>query len=281
MRGRSVAGNSRTASFLSAAIEAREEKGVQQITATIENFTNPFLLSNDLTHNTDLYNLVTKVVMSEKTKNDLCQQREIGRILFHTFVDDRLKSGKVNLWSRMKKQKLQTWKTNGKVIKVKAADKVLELKEDRSLFARLMMVCKSRPEVDIKEAVGVYGFSVVPKSLFAADGTMLHCSCKSALTHILEKLLKPESTSGATSDADPSDVQVTVPVVDGMAEVQSLDKPDWIQKCQQIAEHFNDRLFSKYDGNQEIRLVFDRYDIPSSLLVQEGKNLETQFTIAL
>ena len=43
------------------------------------------------------------------------------------------------------------------------------------------MVCKSRPEVDIKEAVGLYEFSIVPTSLFAPDGTMVHCSCKSAL----------------------------------------------------------------------------------------------------
>ena len=65
--------------------------------------------------------------------------------------------------------------------KVKTADKVIELKEVRSLFAHLMLICKSRPKVDIKEAVGLYEVSVVARSLFAPDGTMLHCSCKSAL----------------------------------------------------------------------------------------------------
>ena len=53
----------------------------------------------------------------------------------------------------MKKRKLQTWKSNVKVIKVKTVERVVELKEDRSLFARLMMVCKSRPDIDIKEAI--------------------------------------------------------------------------------------------------------------------------------
>ena len=148
---------------------------------------------------------------------------------------------------------------------MKAADKVLELKEDRSLFARLMMVCKSRPGVDVKEAVGLHEFSVVPRSLFAADGTMLHCSCKSALMHILEKL-KGESRSGVTdTNTESADAQVKVSVVDGMAEVQSLDKPVWIKSCKQLAEHFSNRLFSKYDDSQEIRLIFDRYDVPSSL----------------
>ena len=59
----------------------------------------------------------------------------------------------------MKKRKLQTWKSNGKVIKVKTVEQVVELKEDRSLFARLMMVSKSRPDIDIKEAIGL---TVVP-----------------------------------------------------------------------------------------------------------------------
>ena len=62
----------------------------------------------------------------------------------------------------MKKRKLLTWKTSAKVLKVTAADRIVELQEDRPLFARMMMVCKSRPEIDIKETVGLYEFSIVP-----------------------------------------------------------------------------------------------------------------------
>ena len=58
-------------------------------------------------------------------------------------------------------------------------DKVVELQEGRNLFVRLMMVAKSRPEIDIIEAIGQHEFSVVPRSLFANDGTMFHCSMKS------------------------------------------------------------------------------------------------------
>ena len=122
--------------------------------------------------------------MSEEIKNDFCQQSETGRKLFNTFVDERLKTGKFNFWLTMRKMKLKTWKSSCKIIKMKTAVKVVELKENRSLFARLMMICKSRPEVDIKETITLYEFSVVPKSLFAPDGTMLHCPCKHALMHI-------------------------------------------------------------------------------------------------
>ena len=125
--------------------------------------------------------------MCEKTKKDLVQQSEMGQKLFSSFVEDRVKSSKINLWAVMKRRKLQTWKSNGKVIKVKKVERVVELKEDRSLFVRLMLVCKSRPDIDIKEAIGLYEFTVVPRYLLTSDGTMMHCSCKSTLMHILEK----------------------------------------------------------------------------------------------
>ena len=67
----------------------------------------------------------------------------------------------------MKRRKLLTWKDSKKVLKLSCKDKVIELKEDRSLFARLMAVCKNRPEINIKEVIGQYEFSVVPRSLFA------------------------------------------------------------------------------------------------------------------
>ena len=85
----------------------------------------------------------------------------------------------------MKKQKLRTWKAIAMKIKVP-----VELQEDRKLFACMMSMCKSRTEIDTKEAVGAYEFRLVPRSMFAAEGTLLHGPAKSALMHILEMLLR-------------------------------------------------------------------------------------------
>ena len=57
---------------LSAAIVAREDKGVQQLIAAIKSLTNPFSVSKDSASNSDLYNLVTKVVTSKEIKY-MCQ----------------------------------------------------------------------------------------------------------------------------------------------------------------------------------------------------------------
>lgn len=47
---------------------------------------------------------------------------------------------------------------------------------------------KVRVDNNTPEAVGNYEFSMVPRSLFAADGTLPRCSRKSALMDISEKL---------------------------------------------------------------------------------------------
>ena len=140
-------------------------------------------------------------------------------------------------------------------------EEYIELKEDRSLFARMSLVAKSRPEIDIKEAVGQYEFNVVPKSMFAADGSMLHCTSKSSLMRILEKLDDKRHTSNNSENdtfLEEETGQKKVSIVDGMAEVQALDKPEWIKSCSHLADHFTAHIFVKYNDSDEVRLIFDR-----------------------
>ena len=75
-------------------------------------------------------------------------------------------------------------------MKMTADNKVLELKEDSNLFARLLLISKTRKEVNLQEVIGQYEPSVVPRSMFAVDGSMLHCQLKSSLLHIMENFPK-------------------------------------------------------------------------------------------
>ena len=81
----------------------------------------------------------------------------------------------------MKKKQLKTWRIAAKKVKLTARCKIVEPQEDRSLFARMLVVAKSISEINLRETVGK--FSLVPRALFAADGiaTILHCSSKSSL----------------------------------------------------------------------------------------------------
>jgi hypothetical protein len=53
-------------------------------------------------------------------------------------------------------------------------------------------MCRSRPEVNMKDAIGELEFAVILISMFAADGYMLHCSMKNSLLRFLKKL--PENS---------------------------------------------------------------------------------------
>ena len=83
----------------------------------------------------------------------------------------------------------------------------------------------------MKNANGLNEFSAVPRSLFAADGTMFHCTKESLLMSILKDLPRNQpvnitSIQGSSDDGSGSQaaVRVRADIVDGMAEVQSMKK---------------------------------------------------------
>ena len=162
----------------------------------------------------------------------------------------------------MKNQKLATCKSSGKKIKVGVKDKVVELREDRTLFARLLVVGKSRPEVSLKDVIGKGEFSLVPRSLFAADGSMLHCPMKSSLMGILEKMGAGKKENDARQDdinleSNPTEdnsgeikgeiltVQHKVAIIDAMAEVQSIEKQNNTMTYLQLADQFRNKIMQK------------------------------------
>ena len=55
-------------------------------------FTNPFAEDSK-----DLFNLITKAVMPDKVKHNLCRQSEIEKMLFDVFIAEHIKSGESNL----------------------------------------------------------------------------------------------------------------------------------------------------------------------------------------
>ena len=222
---------------LTTSVLNREEASIVKLKTIIANYINPFEQTGE-----ELYNLLTKVVVSEDVKKDLCAQSTEGYNLLEKFVTKRIQKGTSNLWSTMKKRNLLTWKSTGKKTKVKVNNTVIELQEDRSLFARMTVVCQSRPEINVREDVGIHEFNVVPRSLFAADGSMLYCSAKSALMALLEKEATSSDTNRTTEDGN---AHQKVDIVDGMALLQALDKNPTITNCAELADHFTEKLFQK------------------------------------
>ena len=66
----------------------------------------------------------------------------------------------------MKKRKLKTFRNQAKVTKSKIGDKIIQLKEERTLLSRFLLSARKCPELDLEECIGSFEFSVVPKSMF-------------------------------------------------------------------------------------------------------------------
>ena len=134
---------------------------------------------------------------------------------------------------------------------------VVELKDDRSLFARMLIVARSRPEMNLKEIIGRHEFTSLPRALFTVSGELVPGTDKSKLMAVLEDLpnkisvdLQPEDV---TNDIVPLKLRKAT-VIDGMAIVQAMGKPLWVKTCARWADHFIARptLDSKCRGYDEL-----------------------------
>ena len=142
---------------LSPTILAREENNIKQLRNTIHSCTNPFLYEGE-----ELINTVTKTVMPDNVVHDMSNWDDIGHKEYIKFVEECVSEGKFNIWSRMQKIKIHTWKAAQKVVKHKLASQFIELKEDCSLFAHMLVVARSQPEIDLKDVIQAYEFSSLP-----------------------------------------------------------------------------------------------------------------------
>ena len=165
----------------------------------------------------------------------------------------------------MKKAELKTFKTESQRVEVKVKDTVTELKEDRGLFARMLIVAHSRQEIDFKGSLLKYELSVVPRTLFSSDRSMHHCPKKSDLMKILKAIPLKEGSNRAASQHHQNLSNIKVAIVDGMAEVQAIDKPKSIKTYKDLGDHFAARTKSKFGTYDEVHVIFDDYTVINSL----------------
>ena len=102
--------------------------------------------------------------------------------MYKSFVDERIKRD-VSIWPTMKKRNLKTFRMQGKSIKTKVGEKLVQLKQKRTLLSRFLITARKRPELDLEGSIGNYEFAVVLKSIFTPDDQLLHSFDKA--THLI------------------------------------------------------------------------------------------------
>ena len=222
--------------------------------------------------------------------------------MFVEFTIERLTEGRHCVWNKMTKKQLKTFKTSDATIEINAAygRKLVQMKEEHGLLQRPIVISRSPPQLDLKECIGTYEFGVVPRSLFASDGTVLLAYDKAKILHHLELLVSNEqlvmhtpametSTSVASNNENGQEMEASeispdvaieglaglndtspkykVIIIDGMALINAIPNTERIKTGKDFAQAFLDQLSNMADEYDEVRMVFDRY-INSSLKEQ-------------
>ena len=278
---------------------ARMMTNASSLTGVFVEHGDPFLREDE---EDTVYNLFTKEVMNENVAQDIIDRDKIGQQMFDQFSNERLTSGELSVWDKMKKRKIGAFKSSNATTEVRTGDKLTKVKEEQGMLQRLIVISRSRPDLDLKDCIGNYEFGIVPRSLSASDGSLLLPYDKAKILHHLEKFVDnqtPEceniirqaylaavtdtqdlqmgsnnisqlpdiTTSAMTSAEIPADQSYKVIFIEGMALVNSITKTEDIKTCRDFAMVFIDRLAKITEKYSEIRLVFDRY-ITSSLKKQ-------------
>ena len=238
---------------LSKSVTKQKEKQVQKLKYAFEKI-NPFAYQES-----GLINIVTGCVVPDSDVHDILESVSLGQQAFTTFVQERI-VGEMNLWEKMSRLKTKTWKSLRKESSVKVGNDVVRLKEDRALFARMAIVARSRPDIDIAESIGTYEFSCVSQSLFSSDGKLLPTYDKHKLMHKLEGL-QDDTLNECATERETSPKAL---VVDAMAIVQGLGTSP-IKDCFCLGDIFLTVLTELSQGFQEMHVIFDHYDVVDSL----------------
>ncbi|XP_066919527.1 uncharacterized protein [Clytia hemisphaerica] len=214
----------------------------------------------------DVFNILTKKVLPVKISKSLIQIEEIGQSRYRSFLTEKLE-GDGSIWDTIKKQKLGTFVSNNKSSTVTIDNQQFTIREERKLMNRLLVASRSRPDIDLRECLGKYEFTVTPPSLFFPDGTLHPTKDKSVIADELYKLQDDKTDERMDMveqpdqpESDLEEVVRKVAIVDGMAVVNRVDiKKRNIRSCADFASSFIEIIDNDTADFDEVRIIFDEY----------------------
>ena len=126
----------------------------------------------DVTAVQTVFNVMNHFVL--KPDEDILQIYDIGSQLRNNFISDRKTDAEpeLSVWHTLPRRKLITFKRSSKQMDVKVAYRIVKLKEERGLMKKLVVISRTRPELDVAEFFTKHDFSVVPRSLFDFQGKL-------------------------------------------------------------------------------------------------------------
>ena len=157
----------------------------------------------------------------------------------------------------MKKLNLKMWTKLTKKVTISLENKVIKLREERSLITRFLLILGSRPQLvpKLEDVIGKYEMSIVPRSLAAVDGSLYLPTDKSYLMKIIEGGQSEKYKSYTNEDINVHRVLI----VDAMEVLQSITKTPKMKRVIHLQEEFIARITNLLKYYEKGRIVFDRY----------------------
>ncbi len=118
------------------------------------------------------------------------------------------------------------------------------VKLERNLFAKFLIVSRSSRQIDEKQIIGNYELCEYPQSLMISN-ELIPCNDKYKLASALLELCESDEEVYQRSDV-PRDIEIPATerclILDGMAVVQSLVKVSWVKTSSDFAVLFNQKV---------------------------------------
>ena len=226
----------------------RHEKSVNEVMNIISSIVNPFETEQE-----ELISLASGVMVENDVADALLNAENTGEQQFLDFAKSNLFSENPDIFVKLKRNKLQTFSSTKSVSMNNKEGKKVNIMLNRNLFARLLVIAKSR-QVDLKELLS-YSLGTYPLSLSTTTGGLVK-TAKSKLAEVLEN-------ESGNPEVDVCAFNNNAIIVDAMAVIQSM-KGKW----KTFGEFANALLNSlvtlarKYNSTQ-LDFVTERYPLLS------------------
>ncbi|CAG9767440.1 unnamed protein product [Ceutorhynchus assimilis] len=130
---------------VSVKLQQRQDDNVLKLKETFQNTTNAFHCNSD-----ELIHILTQRVFPQEVKVSLDNIAQVGQDLYNAFLEQRVYTNNIPFWDPLKKNLITTCKTAVKKVKITLKEKTVAIKTDLSLISRLMIVSRSRPDIELR-----------------------------------------------------------------------------------------------------------------------------------
>ena len=209
----------------------------------IRNCVVTFCRGNPYVVNTLLRNITSSQLIPAPASADILRYPEKGKERYEAFIKERLlPTADLSIWDPLPQLKLIRFATSNKKKAIKVDNKVvLNLREDRQLYKKIILIAEKRPGIisGMEELVSHYEMSIVPRSTFNPDGSLLLCLDKASLMKSV--LSQPPVQKELSVPGDREGVLI----IDVMVDVQCLKKRHDTKKLIHLKKQFIERVKQK------------------------------------